>query len=49
MVLDDINKQTKCRDNDYCIGCYNCGLRLVYKTLKSHFDFEFNSKEISAK
>lgn len=40
IVLADLKKNLHCKDKDFAIGCYSCGLRLVYKTLKSHFDFE---------
>lgn len=40
LVVKDLKKSTVCKDKDYTIGCYSCGLRLVYKTLKSHLEFE---------
>ncbi len=43
IVLMQLKQDSTCKDKDYCIGCYGCGVRLVYKTLKSHFDFTFNS------
>lgn len=46
LVLKDLKKSTRCKDDDYTIGCHGCGLRLVYKTLLSLYDFEFNSKRL---
>lgn len=40
IVLAELKKDLKCKDKDYSIGCYSCGLRLVYKTLKSHVDWD---------
>ena len=44
LVLKDLKKSTRCEDEDYAIGCYGCGLRLVYKTLDSIYDFEFKAE-----
>ena len=40
VVIKDLKKSLQCLDKDYSIGCFSCGLRLVYKTLKSFYDCE---------
>ena len=40
VVMKDLKKSLYCLDKDYSIGCFSCGLRLVYKTLKSFYDYE---------
>ena len=49
LILAELKNGTRCQDKDYCIGCYGCGLRLVYKTLKSHYDWDFNTRSIKKK
>lgn len=40
LVLDHLEQATPCEDADYSIGCYGCGIRLVYKTLVSFREVE---------
>lgn len=36
IVIADLEKNVKCSDAVFTIGCYECGLRLVHESLKTH-------------
>lgn len=48
-VIKDLERGAQCKEKDYTIGCYSCGVRFLIKNLKSYYEMMYDSEPVSTK